>query len=88
MAKARISWSAEDRRELWRRWRDGEGFSDIGRALDRDEREEVSVGLGRGDMLTAIALKLGRATSTVSREVAKNGGRDSYRAVAVHKRCQ
>ncbi len=40
----------------------------------------------RGDSLTAIAGALGRSTSTVSREVAANGGRDRYRAWQAHDR--
>src|SRR5262245_60601510 len=48
--------------------------------LSLDEREEIRVGLERGDTLTAIAGRIGRAVSTVSREVNANGGRDGYRA--------
>ena len=44
------------------------------------EREEISLGVHRGDTLSAIASRLGRVTSSVSREVAGNGGRDDYRA--------
>ena len=44
------------------------------------EREEISRGLAAGWSLRAIAAGLGRAPSTVSREVAVNGGRDRYRA--------
>ena len=50
------------------------------RRLSLREREEISVGLRRGDSSTAIAAHLGRSTSTVSREVNTNGGRDGYRA--------
>ena len=32
----------------------------------------------RGNTFTAIAARIGRAVSTVSREVAANGGRDAY----------
>ena len=39
------------------------------------DREEILVGLARGDTLTAIARALGRAVSTVSREVKRGGGR-------------
>ncbi len=44
------------------------------------EREEISRGVIAGDSLRAIARRLGRATSTVSREVAHNGRRAGYRA--------
>ena len=41
------------------------------------EREELSRGLGAGHSLRRMAARLGRAPSTVSREVAWNGHRDS-----------
>ena len=44
------------------------------------EREDVSRGLSAGLTLRAIAAQLGRSPSTVSREVARNGGYDDYRA--------
>jgi transposase, IS30 family len=48
--------------------------------LSLREREEISRGLAAGESLRAIAARLGRAPSTVSREVAANGGRHAYRA--------
>jgi len=48
--------------------------------LSRADREEISRALGRGETYAAIAANLGRATSTISREVARNGGRADYRA--------
>ena len=48
--------------------------------LSLAEREEISRGLAAGDSLRVIACRLGRAPSTVSREVARNGGRSGYRA--------
>ena len=48
--------------------------------LSLTEREEISRGLAGGESLRAIARRLGRAPSTVSREVATNGGRRRYRA--------
>jgi transposase, IS30 family len=50
------------------------------------EREEISLGLRGGDSLSNIAARLGRATSSISREVARNGGRSHYRAVRAHHR--
>jgi transposase, IS30 family len=52
------------------------------------EREEILLGIARGDSLTYIAALLGRATSTISREVAANGGREGYHAWAAHERAR
>jgi IS30 family transposase len=48
--------------------------------LSLAEREEISRGLAAGLSLRVIAAGLGRAPSTVSREVAAQGGRRRYRA--------
>jgi IS30 family transposase len=48
--------------------------------LSPAEREEISRGLVAGRSLRQIACGLGRSPSTVSREVARNGGRRAYRA--------
>lgn len=48
--------------------------------LSLAEREEISRGLVTGDSCRQIARRLKRAPSTVSREVARNGGRGGYRA--------
>jgi len=48
--------------------------------LSLAEREEISRGLAGGESLRAIAVRLGRAPSTISREVTANGGRRRYRA--------
>ena len=50
------------------------------RALTMAEREEISRGLARLQSMRSIAAQLGRSTSTVSREVARNGGYACYRA--------
>jgi IS30 family transposase len=52
------------------------------------EREQVLLGLARDDSFSAIARGLGRAPSTVSREVKANGGRDGYRAWHAHQRAR
>jgi IS30 family transposase len=50
------------------------------RSLSLVEREEISRGIVAGRSLRAIALRLSRAPSTVSRELKRNGGRHGYRA--------
>ena len=64
----------------WTDWEPGPG------RLTLDDREEISLGLERDDTFTEIAALLGRAVSTVSREVAANGGREDYRATWAHRR--
>ncbi len=51
-------------------------------ALTLAEREEISRGLAHGHSLRRIACSLERAPSTVSREIARNGGSGPYRAAA------
>lgn len=48
--------------------------------LTPPEREEISRSLAAGQSYRMIGAKLGRPTSTISREVAKNKGRERYRA--------
>jgi transposase, IS30 family len=56
-----------------------------GRYLSLAEREEIAVGLAAGLSLRVIAARLGRAPSTVSREVARNRPpRGPYRGVTAH----
>jgi len=55
------------------------------RADDRltlEAREDISRGLAAGESLRAIARRLGRPASTVSREVRRHGGRRRYRAAS------
>ena len=49
-------------------------------ALTLAEREEISRAVVAGFSVRAIASILGRAPSTVSREIKRNGGREGYRA--------
>jgi DNA-binding CsgD family transcriptional regulator len=101
--------STAQKAELWRRWKDGQSLSDIGRALGKHagsvhgvvsanggiiptarrrsrlaltlaEREEISRGIAADSSVREIAAMLGRAPSTVSREIERHGGRDKYRA--------
>jgi len=50
------------------------------RHLSLAEREELACGLAAGLSLRALGRRLGRAPSTVSREVRRQGGRHAYRA--------
>jgi transposase, IS30 family len=51
-----------------------------GARLTVDEREEIALGVATGRSFANIAVQLWRPTSTVSREVDRNGGRSHYRA--------
>src|SRR5712692_6110625 len=60
-----------------------------GRYLLVREREEIAVGLAAGESLRAIAARLGRPASTVSREVRRNSrGARHYRALAAQGQAQ
>jgi IS30 family transposase len=101
--------SAEQKAELWKRWKAGQSLNEIGRGLGKDhvvihfvlarhggiappprrrsrwaltlaERENISRGIASGRSIRDIAKSLQRAVSTVSREVARHGGRPQYRA--------
>jgi IS30 family transposase len=101
--------SAEQRTDMWLRWKAGESLHEIGRAFGKDhgsiqfllsqrggivpavrrrslltltlaEREDISRGIASGLSIREIAKGLQRAVSTVSREVARHGGRPLYRA--------
>ena len=56
------------------------------RVLSTSEREEISRGLVSGLSLRNIANQLGRAPSTISREVSRNGGYAHYRATDADKK--
>ena len=103
--------SAEQKVELWKRWKAGQSLNEIGRALGKDhvvvhfvlarhggiappvrhrsqqvltlaEREDISRGIASGCAMRVIARGLRRPPSTVSREIARHGGRAPYRAGA------
>jgi IS30 family transposase len=50
--------------------------------LKLEERESVSRSLAQGQSCRQIARALGRSPSTISREVARHGGRERYRAAS------
>jgi IS30 family transposase len=49
-------------------------------ALTLPEREEISRAVVAGHSIRSIARQLGRAPSTISREIDRNGGQEDYRA--------
>jgi IS30 family transposase len=100
--------SAEQRSDMWYRWKTGESLHEIGRAFGKGhgsirflltqrggivpaarrrsprtltlaEREDISRGIASGSSIRELARGLHRAVSTVSREVARHGGRPLYR---------
>lgn len=56
------------------------------RRLNDEEREEISRSLARGETPTNIAERLGRAVSTISREVTQHSGKTGYRACLAGRR--
>jgi IS30 family transposase len=110
MAQGKRNWlSADQRADMWRRWKAGESLHEIGRGFGKGhgsirflltqrggivpaarrrsprtltlaEREDISRGIASGSSIREIAKGLQRAVSTVSREVARHGGRPLYRA--------
>lgn len=109
-ARTRRNFSVLEAQEIWQRWKDGESFSEVARALHRrspnavkyvlkksggfeppprrrsaqaltlSEREEISRAIAAKESARAVALRLGRAPSTIAREIERNGGRSNYRA--------
>lgn len=55
-------------------------------ALTLAEREEISRGLAWGESMRSMSDRLGRSPSTISREIARNGGRGRYRAARADQR--
>ena len=56
--------------------------------LSLDDRIEIQLGVEQGKSLRAIAARLGRAPSTVAREVRHHGGRGHYKAVQAHRQAE
>lgn len=56
--------------------------------LTQNDREEISRGLAREETMTAIAQRVHRPKSTISREVRRNGGKGEYRALSAGMQTQ
>ncbi|MBB6122128.1 GbsR/MarR family transcriptional regulator [Nocardiopsis algeriensis] len=59
-----------------------------GGRLTQQERQQIALGLADGLAYAEIARRLDRPTSTVTREVARNGGPAGYRADLAHRATQ
>ncbi|MBQ1023735.1 helix-turn-helix domain-containing protein [Micromonospora sp. C95] len=55
-----------------------------GGRLTQSERQQIALGLADGLAYAAIARRLDRPTSTITREVMRNGGPTAYRADLAH----
>lgn len=56
-----------------------------GERLTRQDRREIAAGLRDGQTYAAVARRLGRPTSTITREVMRNGGPTGYHADRAHQ---
>ncbi|MEQ4719026.1 helix-turn-helix domain-containing protein [Nonomuraea sp. B19D2] len=56
-----------------------------GGRLTQQDRRDIATGLSQGLGYAEIARRLSRPTSTISREVSRNGGPDAYRADRAHQ---
>lgn len=56
-----------------------------GKRLNSDERARIEAGIAAGESDEEIAAAIGRARTTVFREIRRGGGRDAYRAPVAQK---
>ncbi|MDY0812592.1 helix-turn-helix domain-containing protein [Kitasatospora purpeofusca] len=56
-----------------------------GGRLTQQERRRIALGLAEGLSYAEIARRLDRPTSTITREVMRNGGPNAYRATLAHR---
>jgi IS30 family transposase len=86
-AGAAVGCSSRSAYRVWDEWLvRGRRAAHSGLRLSLAEREQISRGLAAGKTLRQIGRELGRAASTISREVAANGGRQRYRALRAERR--
>src|SRR4051794_18385021 len=56
-----------------------------GGRLTQQERQQIALGLADGLAYAEVARRLDRPTSTITREVMRNGGPPGYRAALAHR---
>ena len=87
-----LNYTAEAIRVTVRDNRDEDGkldeWSPADGRLSAEEREEILVGLRDDESMSSIARRLGRVPSTITREVAANGGAANYGAWRAHCRAR
>ncbi|MGZ6616330.1 MAG: IS30 family transposase [Solirubrobacteraceae bacterium] len=66
----------------------GRRVSHSGWRLSYEERAQIAARLELGQGVREIAAVLGRSPSTISREIARNGGRARYRSLRAEQRAQ
>src|SRR3954471_6022375 len=70
------------------RWQRSGSMREIavpGGRLTQQERQQIALGLADGLAYAEIARRLDRPTSTITREVMRNGGPTAYRADLAHR---
>ena len=65
--------SAEQRKELWRRWKDGESLSDIGRALGKHAASVFSIVIAKGGITPSVRRRGSVSLTPVEREEISRG---------------
>eukprot|EP01037_Dinobryon_pediforme_P005061 gene5061-5110_t len=78
--RPRIYYSDTQKALMWERWKQGLTLHEIGKLFDRAHSSIQRIIAETGDSIRSIATRLGRAPSTISREIKRNGDCDGYRA--------
>lgn len=84
MSRKYAGFTAEQRRELWRRWKDGETTSEIARALTKPPGSIHTVLAANGGIVPAERRRRANALTSEEREEISRGlaAGDSYRKIA------
>jgi hypothetical protein len=91
MKRLKSAFTTDERNLVFDLWKDGAGFSDIGRVIEAKPGSIFTilrVTLSAKKSIRAIASMLNRSPSTISREVARNRGRRYYKAIDADNRAK